>query len=225
MNKLVVASTVAFALTALSAHATTLSGVFTVDVYNYDAGGVSANARASEANIAANVLRDTFIYTGELDFRTATKNGPEGGTPSIGQFLATGGGIVDGLDPLVAALDLSMGQEAAAIEVPDTTILDFRAISLDAPFTGAFSGTISHDDGFTLLENAVVTSSFPNPTSVRQTTFDFFGGDFRIVYAAANGDPSVLKVDATPVPLPAPLALLLAGIGGLGLLKLRRKAS
>ncbi|WP_438955283.1 VPLPA-CTERM sorting domain-containing protein [Cognatiyoonia sp.] len=43
-----------------------------------------------------------------------------------------------------------------------------------------------------------------------------------MIYVATNRDPSILNVGLEPVPLPAGLPLLLAGLGGFALVRRRQ---
>ena len=85
--------------------------------------------------------------------------------------------------------------------------------------------TITHDDGITLIaDNGQTGGVSAPPTSSITTAFTAEAGDFTLLYASANGNPSILRVDANlaPVPLPAGGLLLLGAIGGLAALRRRK---
>ncbi|RYH05909.1 VPLPA-CTERM sorting domain-containing protein [Tropicimonas sp. IMCC6043] len=90
-----------------------------------------------------------------------------------------------------------------------------------------FAGSVLHDDGISAYDDGVLVSlaSAADPTRAITTEFLFNGGDFRLIYAAANGNPEVLSVTTTPIPLPAGGLLLLSGLGGFAAFARRRKAA
>lgn len=197
--------------------ASILSGTFKIDIYSTDAGGSRAKASATEANINNFAgPTDTITYTGALNF--GTFDGKDRTT--IGSWLATGGGSISGLSAATAGLQLSAPTFAR------TTFFDIRSF-----FSTGFDSVVRHDDGMTFFQNdGSVLKASSAPTTAKNTTVNGFnGGDFRLIYVATNGDPSVLKVtgDDLPVggqvPLPAGLPLLLSGLVGMGLIARRRR--
>lgn len=209
---LIAAAAVATGLSSASAQAaTSIEGTFNLFIANYDSGGVRDNSRATVANLNGNLdIAGTATYTGKLNFNVGSGNS---GTTTIGDFFATGDGVVSGLGPLAdAILSTPTWQQ--------TTLIGFQAFSFD-PIS---NGNIRHDDGVQFFDNFVLEADSNAPTTVINTAFDFSGGRFELLYAAANGNPSVLEVtgDVAPVPLPAGLPLLLAGLGGLGIAARRK---
>jgi hypothetical protein len=201
----------ATSVAAGAAHAATVSGTFIIDIYNYDAGHNSAEASATDANIASHTKLTTITYTGALDFKTDTASG----APSIAEFLNTGSGsytVPVGVD--LSSIVLSEGSgSGASQQFGTTTLFDIKATAFNAIIDG--TGNISHDDGITFFDDGTPTASSAGPTTQIITPFTFDGGSFRLIYAAANGDPSVLHVEGTVVPLPATALLLLSGLAGL----------
>lgn len=197
-------------LIAGTAQASTyLTSTFEVTVANFDAGGVRGNAFAGPINLLAN-QDETFTYTGALDFNIGSGGSA---TTTILDFLNSGSGTFSGL---------SAGLGASILSTPTwgmTTIFRFRDFDL-----GGFAGNIRHDDGIQFFDNGMIETNAPAPTTVINSAFDFSGGNFQLFYAAANGNPSVLEVTGTPapIPLPAALPLLLAGLGGFGLMRRRK---
>ncbi|WP_432817041.1 VPLPA-CTERM sorting domain-containing protein [Sulfitobacter sp. JB4-11] len=197
-------------LFAGGAQATTfLTGTFEVAVANYDAGGDRGKAFASAANLAQN-FDEFFTYTGALDFNVGSGSSA---TTTIADFLNSGSGTFSGLSAPLGAAILSTPTWR------NTTVFGFRAFDL-----GGFVGNIRHDDGVRFFDNGVRELNAPAPTTAINSAFDFSGGTFQLLYAAANGNPSILEVTGTPapIPLPAALPLLLAGLGGLGLMRRRK---
>ena len=208
-------------LMALPAAAATLSGTFDVRVVNFNAGGVAADAKADQANFDARWAaasagqKDEFAYSGFIDFHV--DNFPKDiDAESISEFLATGvGGSVTGLDATVGGLTLSNPT------FQTTTLFEFTLTSSSQ----AFTFDVVHDDGITAYDDGIADIAFSNPTGVRTTSGGSFdGGQFSLVYAAANGNPSKLHVtNVAPVPLPASSLFLIGGLAAMGAMA-RRKA-
>lgn len=221
----ILAAATALALTSFvsGAQAATLSGVFEVQVVNFDAGGSRSGARADRTNFdtrfaAADASRkDTFTYKGSLDFFIANPTNED--LENISDFLnSNGAGTVSDLDAGVAGLRLSNPQFRT------TTLFSFTEV-----FSNAFDTRVTHDDGFTIYDDGAELIGFANPTGIRTTpttgTVNFSGGEFNLVYSAANGNPSKLLVEGegiAAVPLPASAFLLLGAMGGLGAVSRRR---
>ena len=220
---------VAFALVGItgSAQAATLNGLFNVTAVNVT-NLTSAQSQATRANFDAArngtlgggssiYASDTFTYDGDIDFETKV-----GTSTKIGGWLLTGGGAITDLDGGFANLQLSKGN----IDNGSATTTFFLFESTFQIGKGSFD--VSHDDGIAIFENGDRIGGFVGPNSVRDTLVSGFnGGKFELLYVATNSDPSILNVnaDVAPVPLPAPFALLAAGLAGLGLLGRRRKTT
>ena len=179
-----------------AAHATLLNGTFGIAVYQGPGGG-SIGAAASQANDSNPLLLTTPLYTGQytgdIDF-----NSPPAGN-NIREFLLSAGGSLSGDS---SALDTTMSTGGFAL----TTLLD---ITWTDP--SLLGGTIDHDDGASLYDDGGTVVDSSAPTVTIATAFAATsGGNYRLIYAAANGLPEVLSVDITSVtrvPEPSVLAL------------------
>lgn len=210
---LAAAAVLAAGLTGGAADAGTLKGTFNIDIYNFAPAGNETERRDNSAatllNLGEQSILATITYTGALDFEIDLPQAQS--TSTILDFLNTGGGTITG-DTSGLNVILSSASFARA-----------SFFDITANFANGFYGSIFHDDGITLLDDAAVVASSAPPTVETETAYAFNGGEFRLIYAAANGNPSVLNVQA--VPLPAGLALMLGALGCLGFVGRRRLAA
>ena len=227
MFKSILAATAITIGTIGSATAATLSGSFFVEVSHVtnlnsaESQATLSNFNAARAGTLGGVdstsTNDLFIYGGSLSFRVP---GPQDASQRIDDWLDTGNGVVIGLDTTLGALQLS---EANIDDgTAQTTFFLFRR--LEPLAAGSFS--INHDDGIAVFEDGNLIGGVLGPTSETTTVVNGYGGGvLSILYVATNGNPSVFEVDFTPVPVPLPasLPLLLAGVGGLAFLRRRAR--
>jgi hypothetical protein len=87
--------------------------------------------------------------------------------------------------------------------------------------------TIVHDDGVAVFDDAAEIGFNRGPTGETTTFVEGFNGcTLEFLYVATNGNPSILEVDASPVPLPATAPLLAGALGLAGwAVRRRRKAA
>jgi hypothetical protein len=207
--------------TATDADALFLDGVFDIKIYNFEAPQSDVNDRrassfATQANIDAavansgsyNLVTDLdVVYDGILDFNLS------GTDQTIGGFFGTGTGSFSGLD--IGANTLS------ADSYNTTTLFKITASSLRNISDMSQITLVTHDDGITLTDGTNTVAS-PQPTTAKPTPISGLSGtNFELIYAAANGNPSVLEVSV--VPLPA-AAWLLLGVSGALVAAKRRSA-
>lgn len=223
MFKILGAALVAAVTFGAAASAATLNGTFNVTAVNVS-GVNSAQSEASLANFNAALAGslgtlngfDDFVYTGDLFFGTSNSNN----STTIAQWLATGtSGGVSGLDGIGG-----LTQSTPNINNGSATTT-FFLFTLNTAFPGA-DFNVRHDDGFAVYSGTTRIGGVLGPTQVLNSTVTGFGGGpLSFLYVATNGDPSIFEVSAVNVvPVPAALPLLLAGLGGLALLR-RRKAA
>jgi hypothetical protein len=227
MKKLLAMAAIAMALTTGSAPAATLSGQFQViaaNVTNLN----SAQSQATFDNVTAALGRKlgdgdedyavtVFGYDGALDFRVG---GPQNASQTIADWLGTGTGDLFGLSDTFGSRQLS---EANIND--GSAITTFFLFSLVAGTTaGDFE--ITHDDGVAVFDDTVLLGGNVGPTGETFTLVEGYdGGTLEFLYVATNGNPSIFEVEANPIPLPAALPMLLAGLGLAGWVGRRRKGA
>ncbi|MFK7746236.1 MAG: hypothetical protein AB8B47_14365, partial [Roseobacter sp.] len=102
INKTIIAAAVVSLGFAAQATAATLSGTFSIDIYQGTGLG-SAQSQATKANLGTSgTFLETIIYTGDLDFGTNNGN-----NTTIGDWLATGVNGSYSVSAGTAALQLS----------------------------------------------------------------------------------------------------------------------
>ncbi len=199
----------ATALVQGTAQASLYTGTFNVSVYN-GSGGDAENAPASQANSANPLLGGLALYTGTY---TGAINFNTNGTDNILAFFTSGGGFLSGD---TSALNIPMSASGFSL----ATVVD-----ITWTYGGALSGTINHDDGVTLYDNnvAVTPADAAKPTTLDATAFSAGGGgDYRLIYVATNGDPSILNVEVVPE-ASAVIVWTLLGLTASGVAAYRRK--
>lgn len=204
---------------ATTASAAILTGTFDVSVYQRlevdrtESEATEGNVTAAGSPVAA------LTYTGALDFST---NDQSDSTTIADWFSSNPDGA-----SAISSLTGSLADTLSTPNIDDGSALATFIVFSTNLGNASGSGTVTHDDGFTMLYNGAVAGSFQDPTSKRTTSYTIPGGgsgDFELIYVATNGDPSILQVSAVPVPA-AGLLLLTALAGGAAVAHRRRKAS
>jgi hypothetical protein len=193
-----------------TASATPLTGTFHITVYQGVGDGTSTDPIEQANNVNPLLSLTTpvgsFTYTGALNF-----NSPPGANTVAG-FIGTGGGTTAGFVPTTT---LSTGNFA------DTTLFVITGSTSGA----IIGGTVSHDDGASLYQGATTIFDSSSPTVQIPSTYSGLVGPFSLYYVEANGLPADLNFDVTSyVPEPAGIAILGAGLVGIGAMRRRRRA-
>jgi hypothetical protein len=213
-------SILAGAMLAGAAASPALSSPITASVqyWNYDALSTgSPLTLASETNpILATSPTATFTFSGDLNWST-----PAGGPNTVGQFI--GPSALAEISGFSSATLTEAQFLAQVMSVPgDTTTSFFRFTSA---VTGVYGGTLTHDDGATLIVGGTTLVNSPGETTADTDTFFSAGPNTRALildYVEGNGAPAVLNLTAT-VPEASTWAMMILGFFGLGFMGYRRK--
>lgn len=193
-----------------AANAMILTGTFSIDVFQGPGNG-NINHPNNQANAANPLLSSTALYSGTY---TGAVNFNDFGSNNVLNFLLSAGGALSGD---ASALNTTMSTSYFGL----TTVVDIRWWD-----GNRLAGSILHDDGASLYLNGgtVVDSSYP--TTPISTPFGLTptGGNYRLVYAAANGLPERLTVDISEV-VPEPGSIALLGLALAAGIARRRKGN
>ena len=169
-----------------------LDGRFIIDIYNGQGGGsaTSANVQADKDNgLISGVPLARVEYVGKLNLGN---NLAQGQQSTIGEFMSSGSGTYS--PPLSADV---ASRRLSWFPFTDTTVFVISFSDTAIP-----DGSIDHDDGVGLYVNGTLQTAAAAAAPATVTTTGFVGpaGEYELIYVAANGNPSILRVRGTPAP-------------------------
>ena len=184
-----------------------LGGTFLISIHNGSGGGNggSLNSQALDSNpLLETPPIATLRCFGALDFGVP-RTPPQENDTTVGGFLESGATSAN-----CEVLSSAPGYEATTLSQGGYTI----STVFDITFTERAipDGLIRHDDGIGLyVDGTLITPGATGPTPAVNTPFDSrlesipdsSLRDYRLIYVAANGNPSILRVWGTPAE-PAP---------------------
>jgi hypothetical protein len=229
-SKLALLAIIAISATAGGARAGFLTGSFNISVvegqtYGSGFNATSTNPFAGYASVGLPTATATYTYTGALNLSNTN-----GASPDLNSSFGYTAG------------NLSSYSGSGTVTYNSSTVADYSSLASYLGSSGSASGfaygsyykidlgvlsagtvlTLTHDDGASIYQSGqMIGQTIYGPTGqVTDTVTLGATTDTILYYSRQNGAPSILQVTA---PEPSSLAILIASVGGLFLI--RRRAS
>jgi PEP-CTERM motif len=235
INSLIIAASVCLA-GAVSASSTASASIL-VDIWTYNINTPGTSTLADQNNpIQASAPTYVFSYNGPLNWGNTT---PQGGSNTGADLLGPNYNLAQvtwisgNPSPFTGAPTDPFATNPLSVQ-GDSTISFFH-ISGSYSSPTPVSGSLSHDDGATLIIGGTTYVSSPDEVFITTSpTFTVAAAPnpvgFDLYYVEGNGSPAVLDLRlpgvnlTNPVPEPSTWAMMIIGFLGVGLLAYRRKS-
>ena len=216
-------------------YGTAQADVYTITVYTADV-GIAFDALPGSTAIltgASNVQTATFTYTGTLNFsNTAQQNSDKSGDLNSNFFNSAGisnyvSASTGGADYGSFVTGSPGNEDSNFLKASGSKAgYGYGSLYVITDMTALAQGTnltITHDDGVSVYVNGgrIDTTTAGPTTAITETLVNLPAGSpgYTLYYGRENGTPSVLTV---AVPEPMSIALLGAGLFGIGMVRRRR---
>jgi hypothetical protein len=197
-----------------------LSGTFQVTVWNGSPAGGVASSNFAGTSVPTGAATATFTYTGPLSWTDIEPQNHDNTGNLVMNFL-TLANISNFVSATFSNNVTSFGNMSLSV-AGDAYDTFFKITGI---YTGPY-GSLTHDDGATLVLGGNTVVSSPSETSAITDNFTNPGGApvaFDLYYVSANGAPSVLVL--TAVPEASTWAMMILGFFGVGFMAYRRKGN